>query len=355
MKVGKTLQELAVEIDRQNKVKKDYIADTGSMQMVIDYNDDKKTPHLTLNGIEPFGINEIAHDQIGEKLGIPSKYYDKMLKEQPELLATNVNTWFQEKPMKRMVRTLDNTARAFLSDRYRRIDNHEIAQAIFPMIADMKDASVESCEITDKRMYLKVVNPRITTEIVPGDVVQSGLLISNSETGLGSVNVMPLVYRLVCSNGMIAADSGQRKFHSGRVNETDGDYRIFRNETIQADDKAFIMKLQDIVRATADAVQFERIVSVMKTGSTAKITGDIQEVVELTSKAYGINEYEQKGVLRYLINGGDLSLYGLANAVTHEAQDVKSYDRSTELEMTAWSMLNMKRKEWAIINEKAVA
>jgi hypothetical protein len=28
MKVGKTLQELAIEIDRQNKVKKDYVADT---------------------------------------------------------------------------------------------------------------------------------------------------------------------------------------------------------------------------------------------------------------------------------------------------------------------------------------
>jgi len=223
------------------------------------------------------------------------------------------------------------------------------------MIAEMKDATVESCEITEKRMYLKVVNHRITTEIVPGDIVQSGLLISNSETGLGSVSVMPLVYRLVCKNGMIAADSGQRKFHSGRVNEADGDHEIYRTETIQADDKAFIMKLQDIVRATADAVQFERIVSVMKTGTTARITGGVQEVVELASKAYGIQEHEQKGVLNYLIQGGDLSLYGLANAVTHEAQDVKSYDRSTELEMVGWQMLNMKRKEWALINEKAAA
>jgi hypothetical protein len=313
-------------------------------------NEDKGAPILTIPGMAPLGINEIAHNQIGEKLGIPSRYYDRMRAEQPELLAENVNTWFRKEPARRMVRTLDGTARAFLSEWYRRIDHHEIAQAIFPMIANMTGATVESCEITEKRMYLKVVNPRITTEIVKGDVVQSGLLISNSETGLGSVSVMPLVYRLVCSNGTIAADSGKRKFHSGRTNESDDGYEIYRNETIAADDKAFIMKLQDIVRATADSVQFERIVSTMKTGTTAKITGDVPAVVELTSKNYGIIEKESQGVLDFLIRGGDLSLYGLANAVTRQAQEVKSYDRSTELEMTAWQMLSMSRREWENIN-----
>ena len=353
MKAGKTLQELAVEINRQNKVKKDYIANTGDIKMVVTKPNDRgfRFPCLRLSGLSQFGINDIAHDQIGTKIGIPTKYYNRMLTEQPELLATNVNTWLQKEPSKRMVRTLDGKVRAFLSDRYRRIDNFEIAQAIFPIISDMPDASVESCELTERRMYLKVVNPRITTEIVPGDVVQSGILISNSETGLGSVSVMPLVYRLVCKNGMIAADSGKKKYHVGRTNDADDNYQIFRSETIDADDKAFIMKLQDIVRATADSVQFERIVSVMRTGTTAKITSDdVPGVVELASKAFGIQEKESSGVLDYLIRGGDLSLYGLANAVTQQAQDVDSYDRSTELEMTAWSMLNMSRNDWTHLN-----
>jgi hypothetical protein len=353
MKNGRTLQELAMEIERQSNAKKDYIANTDEMRMSVSESrgeKDKGAPVLFIPGMDPFGINEIAHNQIGEKLGIPSRYYDRMRSEQPELLAENVNTWFRKEPTRRMVRTLDGTARAFLSERYRRIDHHEIASAIFPMIAEMKDATIASCEITEKRMYLKVVNPRITTEIVKGDVVQSGFLISNSETGLGSVSVMPLIYRLVCSNGLIAADSGKRKFHSGRTNESDEGYEIYRDETIAADDKAFVMKLQDIVRATADSVQFERIVSTMKTGTTAKITGDVPAVVELAAKNYGIIERESQGVLDFLIRGGDLSLYGLANAVTRQAQEVKSYDRSTELEMTAWQMLNMSRREWESIN-----
>ena len=41
-----------------------------------------------------------------------------------------------------MVRTLGGTARAFLSERYRRIDNYEIAEAVLPIISDIKDARV---------------------------------------------------------------------------------------------------------------------------------------------------------------------------------------------------------------------
>lgn len=355
MKTGKTLQELAIEIERQNEVKRDYVASTSDMEITVEANSTQDgginyIPKLVLQGKEPFTINSIAHDQIGTKLEIPSRYYDRMLAEEPQLLADNINTWLKKKPTKRMVRTMDGTARAFLSDRYNRIDNHDIAQAVLPIIANMQGAKVESCEITDKRMYLKVLNPRVQTEITKGDIVQSGILISNSETGHGAVSVMPLVYRLVCSNGMIAADSGQRKFHSGRQNEAGSDYEIYRSETLKADDTAFIMKLQDIVRATADSIQFEKIVTVMKTGTTAKITGNVPEVVELAAKTYQFTQNETQNVLDHLIRGADLSLYGLANAVTRHAQDVDSYDRSTELEMTAWQMLNMKRADWAAMN-----
>lgn len=37
-------------------------------------------------------------------------------------------------------------------------------------------------------------------------------------------------------------------------------------------------------------------------------------MVQLTSQSYGINADEQEGILKYLIAGGDLSLYGLSKA-----------------------------------------
>ena len=346
MMQGRTLQGLALELERQRAAKADYLADTRELTMAPEAGGNR----LYMGGTA-LNINEVAHGQIADKTGIPLKYYKRMLNDQPELLARNVNTWFRQEPETRMLRTLDGTARAMLSDRYRRIDNAEIAEAVLPLIADMPGATVESCELTDRRMYLKVLNPRVQAEIAKGDVVQSGLLISNSEVGCGSVSVMPLIYRLVCSNGMIAADSGQRKFHIGRVNESGDNYQVFRSVTIEAEDKAFILKLQDIVRATADTIQFERIASVMKIAADAKITSqDVPKAVHLASKAFGLTETEGKGVLGHLIRGADLSLYGLANAVTREAQDVQNYDRSTELEMTGWNMMSMSRADWKRIN-----
>ena len=347
MKAGKTLQELAMELDRQQAVKKDMIVDMGALSM----NPGDTGLALQVTGgsmAAQYGINDIAHRQIGQTLKIPAPYYDRMRAEYPELLAQNVNGWFSRTPdTKRMLRTMDGTARALLSDRYRRIDNFEVASAVLPIISGMDGASVESCELTESRMYLKVVNPRVTAEVKKGDIVQAGIIISNSEVGMGSVNVSPLVYRLVCSNGMIAQDGAVRKYHVGRANEGGEDFSIYRSETIEADDKAFLMKLEDSVKAAVDQARFAAIVDKMREATEATMEAKVvPQVVELASKEYGIAEAEGKGILGHLSAGGDLSLYGLANAVTRQAQDVESYDRSTELEATGYKIITMAPALW---------
>ena len=347
MKAGRTLQELAIELDRQREAKKDLIVDTGVLSM------DTGETGLALqvagrDMASQFGVNEIAHRQIGQHLKIPAVYYDRMRAEYPELLVQNVNSWFARSTgTRRMLRTLDGTARALLADRYRRIDNFEIANAVLPIIGSMEGAGVESCELTDSRMYLKVVNPRVTAEVRKGDIVQAGVIISNSEVGMGSVKVSPLVYRLVCSNGMIAQDGAVRKYHVGRTNEGNEDFSIYRDETIEADDKAFLMKLEDSVKAAVDQARFASIVDKMREATEATMEAKlVPQVVELAAKEYGITEAEGKGVLGHLIAGGDLSLYGLANAVTWQAQDVESYDRSTELEATGYRIITMAPALW---------
>ena len=47
-----------------------------------------------------------------------------------------------------MVRTLDGTARAFLSDRYHRMDDDAFAEVVLPAISETPGAEVESCGIT---------------------------------------------------------------------------------------------------------------------------------------------------------------------------------------------------------------
>lgn len=346
MKAGRTLQQLAVELARQQKAKRDFIVGTRSMCM-----SEMAECFRLLPESEPemtFRMSDLFHRQLGSALGIPAKYYDKMQAEHPALLAQNVNGWFEKTPAKHTVRTLDGTARAFLSDRYRRIDNFEIAQATLPIIGKMPDAQVESCEVTETRMYIKMVNPRLEAEVQKGDIVQAGIVISNSEVGLGSVQVCPLVYRLVCLNGMIVNDLGQRKYHIGRENEEA--WELYSDATLQADDEVFMRKLGDIVRTAIDEARFAKVVDKLREAAEVKISGPVPEVVELTSREFGFTKNEQTGILQHLIEGGDLSLYGLSNAVTRASQNAPDYDRATALEGLGWQIAVMPREAWAAVN-----
>ena len=279
-----------------------------------------------IDQIEPLEIQQTAHQQIGTYLDIPSKYYDRMLQRDPALLSYNVNRWFQKEPEQKLLRTMDGKARAFLNNRYRRIDNLDIARVVLPIIGEMDGARFESCEITDDRMYLKVVNPRLQAEVVPGDVVQAGIMISNSETGLGAVNIQPLIYRLVCSNGMVVNEAGTRRAHIGRVNTTDVNFALYSQQTLDAEDRAFVLKIQDTVRAAVDEARFSTVLDRMRESKQAQLnTQDLPGLVKLAGSSFGILEEEGKGVLQHLIEDGDFTLYGLANAITRFSQDVESY------------------------------
>ena len=190
MKFGKTLMDFAQELTRQMNAKKDYLVDT--RKMTFDYGTDGGMLSLTNDQTHTttiLGVNDIAHTQIGTALGIPKAYYDKMRRENPELLSQNVNSWFQKDPKERMIRTLDNDVRAFLSKQYRRIDNYPIAMTVLPIIADMQDAKIESCELTDRKMYIKVVNPRLTAEVVTSSRAESSSATAKSAPAVWKFNL----------------------------------------------------------------------------------------------------------------------------------------------------------------------
>ena len=358
MKPGKTLTELAMELDRQNRAKKDYLLDTRSLIMDADENGAMLTMVNEKTGTNTLlGINDIAHSQIATSLGIPTKYYEKMQRENPALLAENVNAWFNNDPKTHMVRTLDGTARAFLSDRYRRIDNYDLANQVLPMLQDL-DVKFESNEVTDSRMYIKVVNERITKEVKPGDYVQSGLIITNSEVGMGTVTIQPLLYRLVCTNGMVvnAAQNRTKRRHIGKRNFATDDFVMFADDTLLADDRALLLKIRDTIHAALDEVHFTNLIDQMRSATEVPITTThIPEMVLMAAPEFGFTKKEGEGILDHLIRGGDLSLYGFSNAVTRYAQDVGSYDRSTELEAIGYDILNMNPRLWQRLQEAEAA
>lgn len=357
MKTGLTLEQLAAEITRQQSAKEDYVVNTGNLRLES-YGPDLTLRVLDSDGadrIEPLEIGDIAHRQISTHLSIPAKYYERMRSEDPGLLAHNVNTWLERTPAQRMIRVLDGKARAYLSNRYLRMDNYSIASAVLPILAEIPDVRIESCQITDSRMYIKAVNPRLQEDVTPGDTVQAGVVISNSEVGLGSVNIQPLIYRLVCSNGMVVNDAATKRNHIGRATDAEENFQLYSEKTLAADDHAFLLKVQDTVRAAAEEARFAQVGMMREATAVPMNTADVPGVVKLASRQFGLTDSEGEGILQHLIEGHDLSLYGLSNAVTRYSQDVSSYDRASDLEIIGYNILAMPRSVWSRLNQVSAA
>jgi hypothetical protein len=355
MKQALALPALAAELTRQRDAKRDFIVQSPVLRMV-ETGDALQLPIAGADAIadRAFGIRDHAHGQIASRLNIPKRYYDRMRQDAPDLLAANVNRWFGESDERRMVRTLDGATRAILSDRYQRIENEEIAEVALPVLADQPDMRVESAAVTETRLYIKALFPRIEGEVRKGDVVQAGVVISNSEVGAGAVTVTPLIFRLVCLNGMIREDGRLRGFHIGaKAIEGESVYELLTDETRQADDRAILLKVRDVIKAAAQPEFFARALERMRESTTEKLTGDPAKAVEVLATKAGLSEGERGGVLRHLIEGGDISRWGVLNAVTRASQDVASYDRATELEALGGKILDLPRSEWREIAEAA--
>jgi hypothetical protein len=360
MKTGKSLVELAKTLEDIRENSRDFLVPTAKLTM----NNDLTLAFANGDGTKTFAPNGHAHGQVAEYSAVPKLYYDRLMEENPTLLARNVNHGLtvnasalgrNGKPETRMVRTFRNEVRALLSSSYRRLDSHDLCDNVLPLIADER-MDVVSSELTDTRLYIKALTPKLKSEIKPGDSVQYGLLISNSDVGAGSCRVEPLIYRLVCKNGLITS-TAVKKFHAGRNMAGDDIQELLTDRTKELTDQAFWAQVRDIVIASLKPEMFEQEVQRIRIAAQEKIQNfDIPEVVELAMNSVGVRgEGTKNSIVAYLANGADgagLTKWGLVNGFTFAAQsDEVGYDRSIELERAGAKILDLHQTQWRRISQ----
>lgn len=384
MKQGMTLVELAQEVERQAQAKMDFVASTDSLDMIPEWKpdtmsseDDTKDPakwgppKLVVNADDSplrgqrFDINNNAHAQIAERVGIPKKYYDRMLVDAPHLLSENVNHWLHFTPERRMVRTLDGRARAFLSDRYQRRDNFELMKFMLPVLTRPDQTGIvpwtfHSQSLTEDNLYLKLVHTNamsITTIRGVDDKVHAGIVISNSEVGKRALRIDPLLWWEWCRNGAVATRYSQRRVHlGGKQGGDDAVALMLSDETKRLEDEAFFAKARDVVAYFANPDTFAKIIGEINVTTDRQITGKVERGVEVLGNILTLTSDETEGVLRNLITNTErygLTQYGLLNAVTAMAQNVDDYDRATQIEEAADRVIDLSPSQWREIAEAA--
>lgn len=349
MNTGLDLRSLAESLMARAEAKKDFLIDSRELQF------------------EPIGQNNVAvhipqvgffqptdnfHGQLATHAGIPARYYDRALKASRDLWMTNVRYWLDNEPSRRMVRCLGShggsqpVARAFLSDRYRRIENEDVAKTVLPILLNNDDARVVSCHVSDDRMYIKALFPKMEREVRVNDPVQSGIVISNSETGNGSFKASPFVYRLVCTNGMIAESAMNVRHVGRRVTSEEDSYSIFTDETLKADDQALMLKVRDIVNSAMNEAQFTALVAKMTNAAESEPVVKPIKAVEQLGKSIGLSQDQQENVLVSLLRNNDLTQWGMVNALTEQANVTEDYEISTWFETLGGQVLNLNKSEW---------
>jgi hypothetical protein len=346
MRTGKSLTQLAQELTRINETKRDFITPIAKVQMNRQGN--------IIFGNEEFGMTTWADQQTAAYLDIPKSYYDRLRTENVQLLSQNVNHGFSKNPQdKRMLRVLDGRVRAMLSNRYRRMDSYDLMQTVLPIMLET-EMSVISSDITERRLYVRALMPKLQTDIKVGDPVQYGLQISSSDVGAGSLRVEPLIFRLVCLNGLIT-EHAMKKYHVGRVQcEGDDIFELMSDETVALDEAAFWAKCRDVVLASLKPEVFEQQVDKLRAAADRTIKNfDLAEVVELTCKAVGYSTTKdvKQGILEALASGNQgagLTQWGLANSFTAVAAHNESvgFDDVVELERVGGKIIDLKPDQW---------
>jgi hypothetical protein len=350
MKTGKSLVELAQELERIQTAKRDFIVPTTKLKM----NDDGD---LTFKNGEDhaFKMNEWSGGQLASYTDIPKAYYDRIKREDPSLLAKNVNHGFQVQAASkdkegRLLRTIDGRVRGLMSPKYKIMDAHDLLEATLPTLLE-HEFNVVSSEITDRRLYLKTVTNKIQGEVKVGDVIQYGVMISTSDVGAGSLRVDPFLNRLSCLNGMIS-ESTFRRAHLGSSNYDKDIQELLTDETRSLNNRAFFATVRDYIKSVMSPENFQKELDKMKRAAGLQITNfDLEKVVEVTMNEVGVRgEGIKKGILNALASGNQgagLTMWGLANSFTFAAQsDDVDYDTATDLERAGGSVLELSPSQW---------
>jgi hypothetical protein len=113
----------------------------------------------------------------------------------------------QGKTERWLLRAKGETLRAVLTDRYTPIDNRMLLRCLHRSLPS--HLKVQWMALDEESFHLRLFDPTCVIEVENGDPLMAGLHISNSEVGKRSVTIDAIVFRQVCSNGLIRLIKGK--------------------------------------------------------------------------------------------------------------------------------------------------
>ncbi len=359
------LIDFLTEIQRQKDAKRDFTTSTQDNVRIVTAEDGGKPLKLVLLGgggseiVGSFSISENAHRQICARLKMGWHFYQRCLEDHPDIISDNCNKLFEREPESRMVRVLDGTVRAFLSDRYFRIDNAPVietmAEHILPGV-ESGDLRIMSAYAGPDKMYLKGIytGDDLAHTVAEGPngeprVIRPGFRASNSETGNGSLDIQGFFFDGYCTNGCVwgiqEAFTLKRRHTGHRVLESEG-YIVESPEAQKLELQAILARIGDAIKSVSNKEYVDQMAASLRRAAQTDQCQAPAGAVELAVKELDLLEVESSGILQTFLRDHDYSQFGLASAVTEQANTAESYERACELEDIGAQILTLSMRQW---------
>lgn len=328
----------------------------------------------------------VCDEGLADKLGVPVAYLKRLRETRPDLYDANVNGWLHGRkaltrlsnsslpspgmvvvregvpadPRAFLVRcfrgddTGEGIARAFLSDRYARVDNLDVLVTALDGIRDAGvPVDIDGGDLTDRRMVVRITCPDIAAlapaltrgyrspftgqEGADNPTVWAGFVISNSEVGGGKFSLTPRIVIQVCRNGMTIARDALTKVHLG--SRMDAGVIRYAADTQEAALTLVKKQSRDAVTTFLSADYLHRVVEQMERNAEEPVGTDDEAVRDVT-RPLGVPQAHLDGILDYFRRGGQFNRAGVANALTAYAQGAElDGDTSLDLDTAAAALL----------------
>lgn len=326
-----SLPDLIQTVNQEERQKKDHLIESNTLSVTTRDN----TSYLNVPGkfSESYVLNDTARVQLATRLEIPYRYAEKLRMEEPRLLDQNLNALLRRSNEKRLIRTLGLQCRAVLSPSYRILDNYSFLGTVLPMLAQMPDAKLNEAYLTETHLHISLIFQSAQGYVKPGDPVRYGIMLVNSEVGMGSLSVWSFIHRLVCSNGLVVTEAdgpSVRRVHIGKRME---------DLTKLPSDREVWLEYGDVVRTTADSRRLPQILHRLQIAAQTPVMDAPEDAVEKMAKKFQLTKDEGERVLSRYIAGNDLSTWGLVNAITEAAKDAESVQRRVEMQTIGGRLL----------------
>jgi len=325
-------ESVVADVERFEKNKADHIVPTGSIML------SKSSGVLTGSSNELHSIfgylNDWSATQFFSLLGMPGNYFKKLyFNKDYHLIDQHVNhNLLKLDPRKPLfIRTREfeengGLVRGILSDRYSVFDNIHLVEILDQIFGNTdQEYDINSHVINDLSFHLRITFPALDVDMGEtttgeNDIIRTGVHITNSEVGRRSVTIEPLVFRLICSNGLMGWSSTGAGFRQRHM----------------------WLKQQEMYNRVAEA-----LVESLQAGSTAinllsesrnvKVD-DPLAIIEDLAKENNITKKDTELIKTSFAEEPEHTIYGVVNSFTRAARTMEA-DKRFDMEILSGKIL----------------